>query len=341
MNTYPLSYKLNKNNVKKFIKASDISVQDTLKKFISNTTYVSFEKFITRINANLKHIMNHLSTRRPLFIYIDTTGNNDYLHKSNYWLYTYIKNYLKKHIPDLELIFITNLEDEKLENNDTIMLIDDCIYSGSQMSSSISNMQPKSRSFNIIVFVCFMSKYGLEKIQKSYDKVFRRTSSNLILPDNIYYIEPINKFISSSDLDNLFSFYNIYDINDIPKYPVYFDHKLADNESSFPILYSGIVPNLKNKELLKQIKTLKINMFNPMYSKQVSKLRQDKKNAEDTLEIYPLLTNCEHIRNIDVMNPMCPFPPYKEGYSSFVRTLKRSSNKTSQTRTKSSTKKTV
>ncbi len=329
MNIYPISYKLNHNNVDLFIKTSDTSVEDALKKFIKSTIHISYENFMRLFNKNLKYFINNYisSNNRPLFIYIDTSGKNDYTHKSNYWLYMYVKNFINKFHENIKIEFIDTLKIDNIQDGDNIMLIDDCIYSGGQMSSTIRGMKSIHKNLNILLLVSFISEKGLSKIKESF---YRSTqSNNLILAHDIQYIYPITNFLSNQEIDNLFSFYNISNASEHPRYAVYFDHKLADNESSYPEIYSGIVPNNKNKMLLKELKQNKIKSYNPMYTKQKSKLEQEKINLEKQLDIYPLLENCEHIRNIDMMKPQCPHPPYKEGYNSFIRKIKLSTKHSS------------
>lgn len=324
MNRYPLSYKLNQENVKLFIETADTSVQDTLRKLMATTEHFPFEYFITLLNKNLRQLSTtYLTNNRPLFAYIDVSGKNDYKHKSNYWLYMYVKKTL-----DQPVTFISDLNDTMLQDNDNIMLLDDCLYSGGQMSSTIRGLKLGEKRFNIILMVSFMSDYGLQKVHDAFHDV--NHNSKLIMPIHVHYIQPITNFIPNDDVKQLFSFYNI--VYDRPRYPVYFDHKLADNESSCPEIYSGIVPNNKNKMLLKEIKTIKIKSYNPVYTKQKTKLEQEKHDIESRLDIYPLLTNCENIRNTDLMKPMCPHPPYKEGYETFIRSLNKQTTVRSRTK---------
>lgn len=323
MNTYPLNYKLNNSNVKKFIAASEPSIQPLVKTFLKSTKHISFEFFISHIFRNLKYLLNDYNSERPLFIYIDTS-HNDYIHKSNYWLYMFIQKIIKQQKPNIKIYFINNLIDERLQDGDTVMLIDDCIYSGGQMSTTIREIEEmKPNSINMIVFVCFMSHNGENKIKKAFEKNENLSQSNLVFPKNVYYINPITYFMPPDDIDTLFSYYNISDVNKFPRYPVYFDHKLADNESSFPEIYSGIVPNNKNKQLLKDLRMLKINLYKPENARKINELLEKKEAMENALDIYPLLTNCEGIRNLNLMKPICPFPPYKEGYTEFIRSIKK------------------
>ena len=37
--------------------------------------------------------------------------------------------------------------------------------------------------------------------------------------------------------------------------------------------------------------------------------------------MIPLITNCEHIRNLDIAEPECPKPPYKLNYSRFIKNI--------------------
>lgn len=66
------------------------------------------------------------------------------------------------------------------------------------------------------------------------------------------------------------------------KYPIYFDHKLADFVSTYSNIYSGKIIGLN--------------------------------------KVIPIITNCEHIntiKDIDEMSPKCPIAPYKISTADF------------------------
>ena len=283
---YPLSYKFNQENVKKFLQACSDEARPLAKKIIDNTRHVSFEEMIKYLNKNIKDLNNFVNNTRPIFIFIDTS----YKEKSNYWIYLYLKAYMKYKYPQRKIILISNpnLSNSKLENNDTLVFIDDCIYTGSQMYSNINKLNNINFNINIYILTTFISKEG-EKLINSLNK---NTKLHIIFNKYIEYIPLINDYLTKKEMLILEAYtYTLTFSKEIynNKYLIYFDHKLADYVSTIPLFYSGVVPNEYNRSLYNK---LKYNSTN--------------------LQIIPLFTNCEHIRNINVGKPACPSTPYKK-----------------------------
>ena len=99
------------------------------------------------------------------------------------------------------------------------------------------------------------------------------------------------------------------------KYLIYFDHKLADGISTIPLFYSGVMPTFYNKIILEKLKT-ESNLDKRLILE--NKLKS---------HMIPLITNCEHTRNLDIADPECPKPPYKLKYSSFIKNYKLNSKR--------------
>jgi len=296
---YPLNYEFNKENVNKFLEACDKETRTIAKKIIDNTRHISFEEMITRVNKNIRNLNDYIKNKkRPIFILISLTLKE----KSNYWLYLYVNDYIKYKYPKREIIILTKniIDDERLINNDTIVLIDDCIYTGLQMSQNIKLLYNKNNlNLNIFILTSFISKEGEQLIKSLPSSLSSLSSFNIIFNKYIEYIPYTNNFLSYDELDLISSYYTYIDKDDYKygaiyeefenKYLIYFDHKLADTISTIPLFYSGVVPNTYNKKLLNN------NISIP-----------------NNLQIIPLFKNCENIRNINYMKPECPSSPYKK-----------------------------
>ena len=86
---------------------------------------------------------------------------------------------------------------------------------------------------------------------------------------------------------------NYYSIDMNNRYLIYFDHKMPDYYSTVPLIYSGIVANSKNKELLFQI-------------------RKNKKiDLKKDLDYIQFINKTDEIRNINILEPEIIKPPYK------------------------------
>ena len=308
----PLSYKLNEINVRKFLEACNepfinpetnkeekLDTREIAKKIIKATIHISYEEFIKELIKNIKHLISLLKPNRPLFINIDIKRYRD---KSNYWIYLYVIDYIKYKYKDIEIILIpTNkISNEKLENDDIILLIDDCIYSGQQMSESIFNLKVENdKKFTFFILCSFMTRKGTERIIEAVLKNKLLKLSKIIFNKYITTPPNTNNILSSNEIILLNDIYTKMYGSFNNKYLIYFDHKLADIVSTITAFYSGIVPNAKNRYYLK-------------------------KENKKLLTIIPLFTNCENIRNTNMWKPECPSTPYKKDINNkFMKVYKK------------------
>jgi len=304
---YPLNHSLNKKQIKKFIEASDPEVRTICKKIFDNTQHISFEFFLTRLNICINELLKIINLNRPIFVFIDSdTYAKGFKYKSNFWLFTYLKQYIKSKLNKTkEFIIINNLENYFLTNNDTVILIDDCMYSGLQMSNSIRHLINKKKlKLSLYLLVPFISDKSIQKVNDAFNKKHNLyTLCKIIYPIN--YIKPrsIDNVLNKDELKFLNNYYKrideIYD-----SYLIYFDHKLADTISTITPFYLGIVPNQKNLIVLKTM--------------------NQKHNYSYLLQIIPVINKCnKYVNHIDIYSPKCPYPPYKKGFMDFINKHKK------------------
>jgi len=68
--------------------------------------------------------------------------------------------------------------------------------------------------------------------------------------------------------------------------------------------------------------------YEDMYFDFENKKNENIENLKNELVIFPLLTNCDHIKKfINFENSVCPIPPYKKEYSDFLKQM-HEANKT-------------
>ena len=296
-----LNYKINQENKELFLAHTAEEVRLIIKFILDITIHVSYETFVKKIKENLiKLLKEHYKTNNTIFVFLNRF---EYEYKSNYWMYKYILYFLKNIQEDVKIIF--TLEEEEINDNDIILLIDDCIYSGEQMSSTIEKITDyykKIKKVKLILFVPYISKKGIRWIKDSYTKNTFLKECKFIISDN-EIIEPLTYYLSRDDISKLFKYYD--DIN-IYRYAIYFDHKLADSVSTFPIIYNGIVPNEKNLNLLEK-EELDITKY----------------------DYFPLITNCENkdmppnfLFSHYITNNNCPYSPYKKDYNKNLEKIK-------------------
>jgi len=315
---YILSYNINKIRANEFINKCDISVRPIVKKIIDNTTHISFETFYLYLLKNIRALLNEYLNLKKIFFKFK--NQNSYSKKSNFWISSLVKDIIiyeceKRKRKEIEIIYISSFfDDERIEENDVILLIDDCIYSGMQIKENFLDLGNKkfsdlkdliiNKSLNIYIFVSFIHKNKIEE--------FKKLNLNLKFCKYIHNFKKTNEILTNNEIKSLEIFYHSF--ND--KYLIYFDHKLADEVSTIPLFYSGLVLNKKNKEIINSIiKEILLSIY-------------DKKM--DLLDFYPFIENCEKIRNVDIFEPLCPYPPYKNEnkYKELLKTvLKNKKNK--------------
>ena len=210
--------------------------------------------------------------------------------KSNYWVIIKLVEFLSKN----EKYVITISDDlNNFNPNVPIIIADDASYSGSQITSYIEDNINIDKYDKLFILIPFISKIAIEKIS-SY---FNDKNNIRFIEKNRYLLKPLTELMENEKIKRLFSYYGN---SNITQYPIYFNHKIADSYSSFPLIYSyGVMPNQKNKEIISYCKM----HFIPL------------KNRFDELEKIIFLNNCDNAinnsNNYDINNPIYPIPPYK------------------------------
>jgi hypothetical protein len=326
-----LSYKLDEENKQRFIKATSEEARSAVEKMLNNTVHISFKTFITNVKNSFKRVLGLANASRPIFIYIDTDQGEYYMYKSNYWLCTYLQRYFA----EVALILISSLDDDRIIQNDLVLLLDDCIYSGEQMSRSVSKLSNNyHKVVQLILFVPYMSEKGLESVRSAY-RHNKNLSYTVFSTIKHSIIHPLEKFLNKSEAATIFKYYSTMDnpVNtsvELQKYAVYFDHKVGDNASSFPLFYSGFVPNQKNKKFLNKISpTLyKLQVAENNYKKHMNAsteanylyLLSSIYRSRGEMDLFPLLQNCKNdIKVPDFFSSSCPKPPYKNDYQQYMQ----------------------
>lgn len=240
-----------------------------------------------------------------MYIFLDNDKR-----KSNYWIYKYLRSYLKKTDNKIKIIVITfkNLTkiSKKLKTNDIIIFPDDCIYSGNQLAAIIGNFIDISKSnlnnsiiltekIHLFILVPYISlndeknirtMYEYTNDMQKYSLVFNkyknrnklRNTDNILSKDEITLM---NQYYSKNK--NLIESSNGY-FDD--KHLIIFYYKIADLQSTIPLFYKGFIPNSHNKSII-----------------------NDSNNSND-YEIIPFISKCLYLNSHNI-NDTCPIPHYK------------------------------
>ena len=311
----PLNYPINKANKKKMLELAAPDAKIPLQKFFDSITYISHQKFKQSLKNKLTEIINirnKTSNSRPIFVYIDTNRYENYRNKSNYWIYTYLKYFLENRKILVELVF--TLDSPNIQDNDIILLLDDCIYSGEQMSEAIFAMNNKTmKRLIIVLFVPFMSAKGKKAVENAAQSNRQLQTCQFII-SQFTELQPLSRVLSEQEGDALFKYYH-RNSAELQKYNIYFDHKVGDYMSSFPQIFSGLVPNVYNANLQQTLRQILYEYFG-------ADKNMILENIKKQFQLFPLLQNCEYIQEPDFQTSSCPYPPYKEDYHQFLQRKK-------------------
>ena len=236
------------------------------KLIIENTIYVSYEKFIYRLEKVCRSFKSKINKKK--FVYVLLIPGR--IHKSNTWVSMLAIEYLSgvfenfySSITEIYNDVYSNTKSKIYNKSIKIIVLDDCIYTGQQMISNIKldfntveypnkTKEPdhtdkkwldwwskttqdtnslfkkiNKNKFNIVILAPFVSTYSLKKLeQNNIITVFK--DNILIYPT---FLEQISNTINISNRSkNLFQY--SYAIS-----AIIFDHKIADSVSTFNKVY--------------------------------------------------------------------------------------------------------
>lgn len=297
----PNNHPFDINNVSLWLDKSDPSIRKIATEFILKTVYINHSKFLKTYKVAIKEMLDILKTNVLQFFI-----NVDDINKSSYWIMQIIKKYINKKKYTIKIIN----DVKKLDESFPVIIADDASYSGSQISNTIGeNFQ--NTKYNIFILIPFISNTSIDIIKRTYTDNLNE-GSIMFLDRSIYIMKPIYELMSKDKIEKLFLYYS-NNPKYIREYPIYFDHKVADNYSSFPLIYTyGIIPNNYNKELIHGYRS-KGKLFKDIYEK---------------LERIPLLKNCKKDIPYDIHIPQCPLQPYKANFTKLSRSVRRAKSYT-------------
>jgi hypothetical protein len=233
----------------RFLGACDYHTRHLAKKLIDGTRYVSKDDMINYFNMNIKNLNEVVDKERPIFVCIPYSAND--------WFYSHFKKVMRNDYPKREIIIITSyiLNNKYLMDDDTIVFIDDCIYSGLKMSNMILNLDNQNKlKLNIFILAPFISKEGrmrLEMPLKNFKIIFNKEIQNIPMTNDYLKdkeIELLNSYYTNLSEGRLKSINNKFETFN-NKYLIYFEDKIEDGEITIPLFYKGVVPNSYNKSL--------------------------------------------------------------------------------------------
>lgn len=211
------SYPLNNDKISKLIKTyidkCDGKTALLVQRLIYNTKHITFEKFIESLIISINKFENDIQNN-DFIMYVP----NGYSTKSNFWISAMVYNLLNKKPIDV-VNYLSNDHNDK-----HILLCDDGIYSGTQMSEILFSIYKFTENNKVNLIIPYITTDGLKYINDRFRV-------------NIYYNVLMNgvKDILSNDEYNLIKQIIVSNKN-VSTY--YFDHKLPDDYSTLHFLYN-------------------------------------------------------------------------------------------------------
>jgi hypothetical protein len=291
------SYPLNKEKIKDYLINTEESIRPILKKLFDNTKYISYRLFKFALYNNFRELIHYckINNINTIKLFLADIGDADITdtkitRKSNFWVSQHFYRYLISKKVKIKLEIITNPDSLLIDNdNQLILILDDCSYSGSQLNEVLEYF-PSQYNINVYIIIAYITKEAILNITKQIPK-----NINVILSKYNNIIKSFYEYLSPLEIKKIEKIKGLYD----NKYPIYFNHKLADNISTYTDIYLG---KIVNKDL-----------------------------------VIPVITNCEHITELtfdSIWNPPCPKPPYKissSDYSKYIDYIKTKSSSTKST----------
>jgi hypothetical protein len=229
--------------------------KEIVQEIINQTQYISFQTFIREIRSIAEKIdINKLS------IYLDIY---DPCH-SEFWCLIIIWPIIK------EKVVTIFTEIDQITNEYPILFVDDCIYSGHRIGDlirTINNTIPDE----IHIYICvpystsailtvipgqIRGDYRLSQyaVQTDMTKLsLTALCGNFIEPLSIMYG---NKVKLENNIE-IWQYLDQFFDNSPCCLPIYFDHKIAENRSSYPEIYQKIIKNLPNRKPILAMDKLK------------------------------------------------------------------------------------
>jgi hypothetical protein len=363
MEPKPLSYELNRKACEKFINAADEEVKDICRKIINNTQHISYERFILSVNDIIDEYFEtfenlHFELNRPIFIFttIDET-NKHHKYKSNYWIIEYLIKrmhaILKSENSHCKIIMVNYpVDTPEIQEGDTIIFVDDCIYSGSQLGSSIKKFKRYEYLYNLFIMVPYGSRKAIDHIMHSYkyhiveDDVVsdnnKTVTTTSLIPYNLrnkrhlksssFYISRKKQKTQTKEKKHIFfsqkmtiikSVMSILTPNECKLFDAYYNGDNSKEDKFFSINSYMIYFDHKLADPVSIPTLFYLGIVPNKRNKKILSRTTNVLTVSDKLQIIPIINNCESYTTIiDPYSPKCPYPPYKEGYKYWLEDMK-------------------
>ena len=217
---------------------------NTARDFIASINYISIQEYVNGIEHLILESYNKINMDGKIYMYVGEP-NKSYYFGAIVAMYIIKKHQLRQ--PDYFLKTI-NEDLSSITGNDPVILVDDMAYSGSQHGTLLSKIYlaslPGSSSPNIYLFL-----YGLNSIshRKLSEVQTKKKYTYAPSPFKILYYRIFPLLSEQFGIARAFFLCYFFSphTSGYPLVNVYFDHKIADDVSTFAkgLAYGPIIPN--------------------------------------------------------------------------------------------------
>ena len=302
-------YSLNTRAVKKYLEAlCPETVQGRMdaeeaKMILDHTKYISFDEFLRELKKVIQTKLLPLLKNRNWTLGYPLAAVDD---KSNYWVFRLVM----REFPQLKKTYVPTAPIPAQTKVVQFVLLDDAIYSGTQMIAHIRNLvrslQERRSLVRKPVDIYVVSPYSTRRLENllstetfpSWITIHILYTTELVSFHDILQREAYQKAEDEfeakmkkhqpgeeePEMDFTYTVPRLHNYSEL-SVPVYFGHKLPDELSSFTKLYAGLVPPWRDTTSEKDRKQC------------------PRRNHQ---QYVPLIKNCNDFKTA----LYCPRPPY-------------------------------
>jgi len=204
---------------------------------LDNTKHISYTSFLTAIYNSVDKFIR--LCKKDISYILIVSINETNVDKSNYWVAQLVYNYLihKCDINIIDIIHNINYIKHIDKVNVQYIYCDDCSYTGTQLSDDLNDIIQFVKDYRsgvdkptiVNTIVPYISEYAKEQLKSVYYSEELKTFKTILQEHSKAEIDINSKHLADYFLWNGSNFDN--------QVAVYFDHKIADDLSTFPFIY--------------------------------------------------------------------------------------------------------
>lgn len=206
-----MSNNIDFNKYQKYLETIDEKQQYYVKIIVDNLIYIRTEELVDMVRRSVRKFTN-VNNMYNLYVPDGKIGSEHYLLMM-----------LKDEFKPVSVIFGT----ETVNNDYPILLVDDAIYSSTNMCATVDNYRYNTGCKN--KFVIAVGALSTRNVQLLEDKYF---NAEIIADREVPHLLP-NILFNDYDYDYFYKFFKCESVQTIP---VYFEHKIANEFGTYQFI---------------------------------------------------------------------------------------------------------